>query len=521
MLNYPRWKLYLVLVFIFAAGIVATPNFFAKDRLNVFGNNTQRVNLGLDLQGGAYILLQIDDVSYLREKVVFLRDEIAEIFRSNDISFSSLVSMPDREYGVEFLLESTEFSEITKLLSEFGNDIHFKEHEKLVKVFYSDSFLIKTKRNLLNQSVEIIRRRVDETGTKEPLIQPQGMNRIIVEVPGIEDPERLKTIIGQTAKLTFHMLHAETPIVSEDMMFIPDGYLLVPSDELDIDGNPKSYFLANERPDLSGEGLDDASAAFYQGIPQVNFKFDNQAARDFGVLTSNNVGKLFAIILDDQVISAPVIREPILGGQGVISGDFTLESANDLALLLRAGALPAPIEIIEERTVGPTLGKDSVASGKKAVIYAGILVMIMMFVIYGLFGLFADIALLVNVVLIIAALTLLQATLTLPGIAGIVLVIGMAVDANVLIFERIREEARYGKSIYATIDNGFSAAVKTIIDSNLTTLLAALILYYFGSGPVRGFAVTLSIGIIASMFSAISFTRLMVLAWLRQHTKSN
>ena len=365
----------------------------------------------------------------------------------------------------------------------------------------------------VQQSIEIVRRRVDETGTREPTIQQQGDDRILVQLPGIDDPERIKRLLGKTAKMSFHLVDQRNSVESAMAGRIPPGSWLLPSE-----GEDRRMYLIRKRVMVSGDTLIDAqpSTDSRTNEPVVTFRFDTAGAKRFGSATSKNVGKLFAIVLDRKVISAPVIREPILGGSGQISGSFSFQSAQDLALLLRAGALPAPLTILEERSVGPGLGADSIAAGKIASIIGIILVVVFMVAAYGLFGFMADIALIVNMVLILGALSFLQATLTLPGIAGIVLTIGMAVDANVLVFERIREEVRSGRTPISSIDAGYTRAFTTIIDANLTTLIAALLLYAFGSGPVRGFAVTLSIGIITSMFTAIMLTRLMIVIWLRR-----
>ena len=369
----------------------------------------------------------------------------------------------------------------------------------------------------VQQSIEIVRRRVDETGTREPTIQRQGDDRILVQLPGLDDPERIKRLLGKTAKMTFHLIDNRNSVEAAMVGRVPPGSRLLSSDDVDSNGQSRMY-LIRKRVMVSGDTLIDSqpSTDGRTNEPVVTFRFDTAGAKRFGLATSKNVGKLFAIVLDGKVISAPVIREPILGGSGQISGSFTFQSAQDLALLLRAGALPAPLTILEERSVGPGLGADSIAAGKIASILGMIAVLVFMAAAYGLFGFMADVALVVNMVLILGVLSFLQATLTLPGIAGIVLTIGMAVDANVLVFERIREEVRSGRTPISAVDTGYSRAFTTIMDANLTTLIAALLLYVFGSGPVRGFAVTLSIGIVTSMFTAIMLTRLLVVTWLRR-----
>jgi preprotein translocase subunit SecD len=373
-----------------------------------------------------------------------------------------------------------------------------------------DAALTERIRQAVDQSIQIIERRVNELGLVEPTIQREGIDRILVQVPGLQDPSRLKEILGKTAKLDFRMVDQSMPAEQAAETRAPPD-----SEVLDGEGNQK--YLIEKRVLVSGADLTDAQPGFDQRTsePVVNFRFNSTGARKFAEATQANVGKPFAIVLDNKVISAPVIREPILGGAGQISGRFTVQQANDLAILLRAGALPAPLTIIEERTVGPGLGQDSITAGEHAAYAGAALVIIFMFATYGLFGLFANIAVAVNIAMIFGVLSLLSATLTLPGIAGIVLTVGIAVDSNVLIYERIREEVRAGRSAINAIDAGFSRALATILDSNITTFIAAAVLFYIGTGPVRGFAVTLGIGILTSLFTAFTLTRLIVAYWVR------
>ena len=370
----------------------------------------------------------------------------------------------------------------------------------------------------VQQSIEIVRRRIDETGTREPTIQRQGADRILVAVAGIKDPERIKRLLGKTAKLTFHLLDRNNSAATScgPGRRAPPGSMCLPSDdERDVNQNPIQY-LAKRRVMVSGDTLVDAQATFQDAQPVVSFRFDAVGARRFGDVTRKNVGQPFAIVLDPQGDQRARYPRAHSRGTGIISGNFTVQSAQDLALLLRAGALPAPLTVLEERTVGAELGADSIAAGKVASVLSVILVIAFMAAVYGLFGVMANVALMLNMILITAVLSTLQATLTLPGIAGIVLTIGMAVDANVLIFERIREEARNGRTPISAVDSGYRRALTTIIDANITTLIAAILLYLFGSGPVKGFAVTLAIGLVTSMFTAIMVTRLMVVTWLHR-----
>jgi preprotein translocase subunit SecD len=361
----------------------------------------------------------------------------------------------------------------------------------------------------MDQSLEIIRRRVDETGTREPTIQRQGADRILVQVPGIGSAEELMEIIGRTARLAFHPVVSRTsdPDTSPGL----DNVVYPSTDEAGV------YYLLERRAVVSGDQLVDAQPSFDQnGRPAVNFRFNPQGGAAFGRYTAANIGNPFAIVLDGEVISAPVIQSHIPGGTGIITGNFTVEESTQLAILLRSGALPAEIRVLEQRTVGPELGQDSIEAGRIAAIVAMVAVLAFMAITYGTFGLIANVALIVNLTLVFALLTAIGATLTLPGIAGLVLTIGMAVDANVLIFERIREELKTAKGPARAIDQGFDKALSAIVDANVTTLIVAVILYVLGSGPVRGFAVTLSLGVVCSMFTALLVTRLMIAFWFER-----
>jgi preprotein translocase subunit SecD len=381
----------------------------------------------------------------------------------------------------------------------------------LVRLSYSSAGLTQRVRSIVTQSIEVINRRINELGTTEPSIQRQGEDRILVEAPGLGDPQRLKELVGKTALLTFHLVDSQMSAQQAGQTPPQPGTVRFP-----LESDPSRIYELEASPLMTGEDLVDAQAAFDQQTsqPVVNFRLTTGGARKFGDVTSANVGRLFAIVLDDKVISAPVIREPILGGSGQISGNFTVQSANDLAILLRAGSLPAKLTIVEERSVGPGLGADSIAAGKLAAVIGTIAVGVFMFAAYGFFGLIADLAVVVNVVFIIAIITEIGATLTLPGIAGIVLTVGMAVDSNVLIYERIREESKQGRSAITAIDVGFKRAFGTILDANITTLIAAVVLFFLGSGPIRGFAVTYMFGIGTTMFTAITFTRMVIALWV-------
>lgn len=513
MLDFPRWKIILVALVCFGAILLALPNAFREGALPEWMPSKQ-VNLGLDLRGGSYLLLDVDFDTYVAEQMDGLIGDARMKLRGENIGYTRLTAIGD---AIHFTLRDTNDREkISALASQIDSNLQAQMDESgAVQLRFSDQELERMRTRVLEQSIEIVRRRVDETGTREPIIQRQGDGRILLQVPGLDNPEKLKNLLGQTAKMTFHLVDMETPVSEAKQGNLPFGSKLLPYDE--SERKPGHEFVViKKKIMLSGEMLVDSQATFEQGRPVVSFRFNTRGAKKFGEITQQNVGRLFAIVLDGKVISAPVIREPIMGGSGIISGTYTVESANDLALLLRAGALPAPLTVAEERTVGPSLGADSIAAGTRAFLLGIVLVMGFMLLAYGRFGIYSDIALVMNMILILAALSLFQATLTLPGIAGIVLTIGMAVDANVLIFERIREEIRLGKTPFAAVDNGFRRAFKTIADSNITTLIVAILLFYFGSGTVKGFAVTLSIGILASMFSAILLTRMMVTLWVKK-----
>jgi len=519
MLKFETWKVTLILGLCVLGLAFSAPNLLDRataDSLPGWLPNKQ-VNLGLDLQGGSHLLLEVGVNVVINERLDSLVDAIRKELRSSHIRYSGLGRVRG---GVTVTLKDPKTAQETydKIRAlETGYETNLSD-TGLVTI----KMLEKTRRDrsiaAVEQSIEIVRRRIDETGVREPTIVRQGEDRILVQVPGLDDPERLKRLLGKTAKLTFHLLDDKASFSDALAGRIPPGTMFLPSqDEVDSVGQPRRY-LVKKRVVVSGDTLIDATPGFdsRDNRPVVNFRFDSVGAKRFGDVTMKNVNKPFAIVLDGKVLSAPVIREPILGGAGQISGNFSLAEASDLALLLRAGALPAPLTVLEERSVGPGLGADSISAGKTASIIGLVAVVLFMALYYGRLGLYADVALILNMVIITALLSLLQATLTLPGIAGIVLTIGMAVDANVLVFERIREELKAGRKVMSAVDAGYKRALVTIIDANVTTLIAAVFLFAFGSGPVQGFAVTLAIGIISSMFTAIWVTRLLVARWLRR-----
>jgi preprotein translocase subunit SecD len=524
MLYFTRWKVAAILCTVFAVCLFAVPNFLPTKMVNSWPAFAQRhVVLGLDLQGGSHILLEVDSKAVRKEMLETLRDDVRRVLREARIGYTGLVVRGNSvEVRIREGQNSAQAQEKLRTLSQpLGGILSATGHRNvdissepnnLYRLTLTDPAILERVRQAVDQSIQIIERRVNELGTVEPLIQREGTDRILVQVPGLQDPTRLKQLLGKTAKLDFHMVDTSVPAQEAAQGHVPpDDEILYGTSE------PKIPYLIEKRVLVSGADLTDAQPGFdpRTSEPIVSFRFNTSGARKFAQVTQENVGKPFAIVLDNQVISAPVIREPILGGSGQISGSFTVQSANDLAILLRAGALPAPLTIIEERTVGPGLGADSIAQGKISSYVGAVMVVLFMFATYGLFGLFANIAVAINVAMIFGVLSLLNATLTLPGIAGIVLTVGIAVDSNVLIYERIREEVRGGRTPINAIDAGFSRALATILDSNITTFIAAAVLFYIGTGPVRGFAVTLGIGIITTVFTAFTLTRLIVAYWVR------
>lgn len=515
MLNFSRWKIVLITAACILSIVTAIPSLLTAKQRQVLPEwlAGRSVNLGLDLQGGSQLLLKVDFPAYVREQLTNLTDEIRTTFRSKRIGYKGLVVRDGKVYFS--LREDAGQVDIKDVFNNINADLDIDRNKAGEYVLsFNDRWAKQSSQHLIEQSIQIVNRRIDETGTKEPIIQRQGDDRILLQVPGLDDPEHLKRLLGKTAKMTFHLVNEDVTQQEINSGIVPAGTRIVSS--ADRDDKQGAKYAVFSRVMLSGDMLTNASLGYDEsGQPAVSFRFNNAGARKFGEITAENVGKRFAILLDNKVITAPVIRTPILQGSGIISGKFTAQSANDLAILLRAGALPVPLAVIEERSVGPSLGADSIAAGSKAFIIGIVWVVVFMVAFYGLFGLFADIAMIINAFMIIAMLAMFEATLTMPGIAGIVLTAGMAVDANVLIYERIREETRNGKTPYAAIQDGFRLAFGTIFDSHLTTLVAAMILYYFGTGTVKGFAVTLAIGILCSLFTAILVTRMMVVVWLK------
>ncbi|MBL8708149.1 MAG: protein translocase subunit SecD [Rhodospirillaceae bacterium] len=511
MLHFSKFKITLILLTLLIGLYAAAPNLFSDGQLQRLPSwlPARTISLGLDLQGGSHLLYEVDTAALIREKLESVVGETRAALRGATLGYTGLGLRG--ESVVAQLSDPGAADRAREALAPIAGSMQLDiSADGAISLSFSDVAIAEAKRHAVDQSIEIIRRRIDETGTKEPTIIRQGEDRIVVQLPGVKDPQSLKRLIGETAKMTFQMVD-ET---AESTGSGPPTSVRLPV--IERDGAPGQMLWVQKSVLISGENLTDAQQGFDQGLPVVQFRFDNIGARKFGDATARNVGKRFAIILDDKIISAPVIRDAILGGSGIISGNFTVESARDLALLLRAGALPAPLTVIEERTVGADLGADSIEAGKNAFIIAIVMIVVAMVVLYGFFGIVANLALAFNAALLLGILSLLEATLTLPGIAGIVLTLGMAVDANVLILERVREEMRNGRSPINAMEAGYREAQTTIIDSNLTTLISTLFLFGFGSGPIKGFAVTLSVGIVTSVFTAVLVTRLITSIWLRQ-----
>lgn len=508
MVQIPNWQRFLIIGVVVLSILYSLPNILPKNYREAIPSwlPGKTVNLGLDLQGGSHILLQVDLDSVTKQRSDDLVSSLRPALRDKKIGYKRLASMPAGGIRVT-LREEGDAAEVMKAIRGLDNTLGVSSKGDTVEGVFSETGLREIKKQVLAQSVEIVRRRIDETGTNEPIIQIQGEDRIVVQLPGLDDPNRVKQLLGKTAKLSFHLVNMN--VMNSEVMNT-GGDMILP-----VQDSPGETLAVGRQAILTGDML--VNAAFAQdqnGQPAVSFRFNPVGTKKFCDLSRENVNRLFAIVLDNVIISAPVIREPICGGSGQISGSFTVKEANDLAILLRAGALPAPLHIVEERTVGPSLGADSIAAGEKAAVLAIVLVFIFMVASYALFGVFACVGMIVNLVMCFAALSALQATLTMPGIAGLVLAVGMSVDANVLIFERIREELRAGRSAINAIDNGFRIAFGTILDTNLTAIFAALILFSFGTGPIKGFAVTTVIGTAASFFTSISVVRLMVVYWI-------
>ena len=534
MLHFSKWKKFMIWGTALLGILCAAPNLIPEKDLSTWPEFVQklRLNLGLDLRGGSHLLLQMDKKVLLEKQLKVLRGSVRTALRGKrdggaDNAAIRYKNLAVRQGRVEFRpsdeadLEKA-YQRVRTLITPLptttfgtspGNNIDVtKSDDGRIVVRPTEPAIVSKITSTVDSAIEVVRRRVDALGTTEPSIQRQGDDRILLQVPGYDNPEKLKDVVKQAAVLSFHLVVRPLGLQESQEGLVEPGTSIFSS----VDKYSPFYLLEDE-PLLTGADLANARGDTSQATkrPVVTFRLNSRGAVRFGEVTSNNVGRPFAIVLDGKVISAPRINEPITGGAGEISGDFTVSSADDLALLLRSGSLEAPLTILEERTVDASLGADSIAAGKLAAMIGLVAVVVFILIAYGQFGVYANIALLINIAMIIGALSLFQATLTLPGIAGIVLTMGMAVDANVLIFERIREEIRAGKTAISAIESGYARALSTILDANITTFLAAIILFMLGSGPVSGFAVTLSIGIFTSVFTAFVLTRWLVSWWLR------
>ena len=497
MLNFSKINILIIYLVFFSVSIFTFLNFQDSEKKYV----DKKINLGLDLQGGSYLLLEINSDTLVQEKIQDKVIPIKKLLKENNIEYSNF-KINNQSLSVyikdidkfDLLFLSRKNNLVNPYIDKYRSFelTYEKRNNDQIQILFSKFGLLTINNSALKQSIEIVRRRIDDVGTKEPTILQRGEKRILIELPGLKDPERIKALLGKTAQLNFRL-------VSENKEFGIDELISENGEKLNV----------SKRIIMSGENLIDAQPNInnQNNEPTVSFKLDRLGAQKFGRATTDNVGKRLAIVLDGKIVSAPSVNEPITTGNGMISGNFSFQEATDLALLLRSGALPTPLTVVEERTVGPDLGEDSIKSGKISLIVGFVLVILFMFYKYKIFGLVANTALIANLIMLIGILTILEATLTLPGIAGIILTVGMAVDANVLIFERIKEELKTEKSIIHAFDTGYSKAKITVLDANITTLIAAVILFAFGSGPVKGFAITLGIGIITTLFTAYFLAR--------------
>jgi len=507
---YPRWKLWLILIVLMVSAMGTLPNLTTPPSWWPSAVS-QPMNLGLDLKGGIHLVIDVDVEKAVEHSVEEDVDAIRRVLRESKIRYRKLDAKGNT---LTALLKNASDATAAESLIEAalpGYDISSEQGKFTLTL--SEIETKEIKKFAVDQSIEVIRNRIDALGTTEPVIVKQGERRILVQIPGYEDSARAKSMIGRTAQLEFKLVDEKGDLDKALAGQIPSGNVIVYGKAENRGGQMiRQPYLLKKRTELSGAEVSDARVSIDSQYNEyaVTLKFNNKGARKFDKLTTAHVGERFAIILEGVVQSAPVIRERIAGGSAQITGSFGSQEARDLAIVLRAGALPAPVEVVEERSIGPSLGQDSIDQGMNSIIYGCIAVLLFMLLYYRMFGLVANVALVFNMLLIAAAMSMIGATLTLPGMAGIVLTIGMAVDANVLIFERIREEIRLGKTRLAAIDGGYDKALSTIVDANITTLIAAIVLFQFGSGPVKGFAITLSVGILASMFTAIMVTRAIV-----------
>ncbi|HTQ14094.1 MAG TPA: protein translocase subunit SecD [Rhizomicrobium sp.] len=527
MLHIPTWSRVVTFLILLAGVVIAMPNALPQSVLDdlPWWWPKGTVTLGLDLQGGSYLLMEVGMNEVQKDRIEQLKADTRINLRKAHITYT-FAKTADNVESVK-ILDANRVEDARGILKDLNPQtgglltVGAREYDmsesggNTFTLKMTEGYLTQLQGEIVRQSIEVVRKRIDQLGTREATIEQEGSDRIVIQVPGLRDPSELIKVLGTTAKMTFQLVDESANVDEAVKGNVPIGSELLYEDN-PIKGGKPIPIVVERRVLVAGDRLTDARQSFSSstGEPNVTFAFDTIGAKEFGNATKDNVNRRFAIVLDNKVIEAPVIREPIIGGRGEITGNFTVQTANELAVLLRAGALPAPLKILQQNSVGPELGEDSIQAGRISALAGLVLVALFMFARYGLFGLFADLALTLNIILLLAALTLFNATLTLPGIAGIVLTMGMAVDANVLIYERIREEQRNGRSMLASIDQGFQRARATIFDANMTHLIASLILFELGSGPVRGFAVALGVGIITSFFTAVMVTRLIVVMWL-------
>jgi len=531
MLDFPPWKSLLIVLSLVLSVAFAAPNLLSEQQaasLPSWAPKAQ-LNLGLDLRGGSHLLLEVDRTSVIRQQVEAVERDLRATLRDLRDKKGSGFGYGDtqvEERSVSVLMRNQQdvdaaVEALRRLAVPIAGtgvytlDVSVVDGARIV-VSVTDAGIRQRIDQAVQQSIETVRRRIDELGTREPTIIRQGTDRIVIQVPGLQNPRQLKELLGKTAKLEFKLVDTEASPEDLERDRAPPGSQILPFvDDTNPDAPPRKIAV-KRRTELTGEALVDAQPSFQDGQPVVSFRFDSAGARRFADLTRAYTGKPFAIVLDDEVVSAPNINEPILGGSGIISGSFTVESANNLAILLRSGALPAKLNILEERTVGPDLGADSIRAGQIASIIGTGLVVLLMIVTYGRFGIYSVIALIFNLAMLLAILTVTGATLTLPGIAGLVLTMGAAVDANVLIFERIREELRAGRSVVSAVETGYREASRAIWDANITNVIAAALMFWFGSGPIKGSAVVLTIGIVTSVYTGVTVCRWMTVLWMRR-----
>ena len=510
MFNYPKWKIALISVLSLAGVFFCVPNFLPKAQQEKLPEWWRPMTLGLDLQGGSQLLLQVDLKQVVTDRLNGILDAARSHLREKGIRYTGL-SVKDDALSVK-IVKGEQLSRAKELLRKIDKgNLEVTENEDVLSVTFTAAALEKMKQQAVDQSIEIVRRRIDQLGTREPSIMSQGADRIMVQLPGVEDPNEVKKLLGKTAKMSFHFVDEKTSLADARRGKISPESKVVPGTE-DSDAG---HYVIERKVIVGGEHLTDARADFSEGEAVVAFRFNSYGSKRFGTATRDGVGRRLAIVLDGQVLTAPEVKTAITGGSGIITGNFTVQSATDLALMLRSGALPAPLDVVEERIVGPGLGTDSIEAGKKSCVIGLILVLVFVLATYGVFGIFADIALVLNLILLCGLMSALNCTLTLPGIAGIALTLGMAVDANVLIYERMREEQAYGRSVLNTVEAGFENASSAIFDSNLTSLFAGAILIWLGNGPVRGFGVTTCLGLITSVFTAVYVTKVLILAWIK------